>query len=574
MKRQRAHGWMAKLLWGGVAVCVVRLLFPGESEAQRLKAKLAARGERFTLEALGFGQATNEDRAWSVLEEAAQRFGDMSGAEVDPARGVDIERIRSKPPQVAWGQPFLYSYRSGTVLEWNRATAIANRVQPELASLHEAMGSPTARAAWESRLNLYAPIPNYRPLRETAQGLHEFVQVDLRRGAIDPAFTNLMTMVRLCRYHQETAQLVVYMLRVAITGLTVDALWQALQAPGWSEAQLEALQRELAAIDILKTLPLTLELERVGRLQELDKYREGGTAHLQDLARNFGLATMQSGFWKQRLHHAHWSLFRYRDVELRVIQELQQQIDRTRQLAEGHALNTLPAEPTPWQRTPLNAWFDKWAEPNRGFPLLSMYDGVFNSTRAVRTVASNETARRLALVALALERFRLATGGLPETLEQLVPDYLAGVPVDLLEGRSIRYKVRPDQHFSLYAQDATGEPQGSSSEPLTWPAAEPPLPYPEALKEEAQNDDVLPLVQFEGAPLLDVIQTLARQADINLIVDTRVLEYDYPPVDFRLENVTARQTLDVLLRNYGLRLETDPRTMISRVTLPRPSQRE
>ena len=40
---------------------------------------------------------------------------------------------------------------------------------------------------------------------------------------------------------------------------------------------------------------------------------------------------------------------------------------------------------------------------------------------------------------------------------------------------------------------------------------------------EVATDEVLPLVQFEGAPLVDVIKTLARQAGLNVIFDPQVL---------------------------------------------------
>ncbi len=51
--------------------------------------------------------------------------------------------------------------------------------------------------------------------------------------------------------------------------------------------------------------------------------------------------------------------------------------------------------------------------------------------------------------------------------------------------------------------------------------------------------EILPLVQFEDAPLVDVIKTLARQASLNVIFDPRVTtlgadsKSPYPPVSIR-----------------------------------------
>jgi hypothetical protein len=70
--------------------------------------------------------------------------------------------------------------------------------------------------------------------------------------------------------------------------------------------------------------------------------------------------------------------------------------------------------------------------------------------------------------------------------------------------------------------------------------------------------EVLPLVQFEDAPLVDIIKTLARQADFNVVIDPKVTapmpdgRPKYPPVSLRLENVTARDVLEVVLNNNNL----------------------
>lgn len=52
----------------------------------------------------------------------------------------------------------------------------------------------------------------------------------------------------------------------------------------------------------------------------------------------------------------------------------------------------------------------------------------------MRNVAQLRTAR----VSLAIQRYRLATGNLPDTLADLVPTYLDAVPEDPFDGRTLR----------------------------------------------------------------------------------------------------------------------------------------
>lgn len=57
---------------------------------------------------------------------------------------------------------------------------------------------------------------------------------------------------------------------------------------------------------------------------------------------------------------------------------------------------------------------------------------------------------RCARAALAVERYRLAHGALPETLDDLVPEYLKGVPLDPFAKAPLKY-LRKDGGYSVYS---------------------------------------------------------------------------------------------------------------------------
>lgn len=103
-----------------------------------------------------------------------------------------------------------------------------------------------------------------------------------------------------------------------------------------------------------------------------------------------------------------------------------------------------------------------------------------------------------------------------------------------------------------------------------------------AFQGAAEATEVMPLVTFEDAPLLDVIKTLCRQAKINFQFDPRIQAavgpdgkpVPQPMVSLRLENVTARQVLMAVLNNYGYQLVLDPKTQVSRVTIKDPAAPE
>jgi len=65
--------------------------------------------------------------------------------------------------------------------------------------------------------------------------------------------------------------------------------------------------------------------------------------------------------------------------------------------------------------------------------------------------AQAEAQRRLTITALALERYRGKHGSYPNTLIGLVPEFLATVPVDFMDGQPLRYRLTDDGHFILYS---------------------------------------------------------------------------------------------------------------------------
>jgi type II secretory pathway component GspD/PulD (secretin) len=91
---------------------------------------------------------------------------------------------------------------------------------------------------------------------------------------------------------------------------------------------------------------------------------------------------------------------------------------------------------------------------------------------------------------------------------------------------------------------------------------------------------IIPLIQFQDVPITTAIENLARQADINYLLDPKI-NYGQPDehgqiipeptLSIRWENVTAEQALLALLDNYGLQMVQDPRTKIGRITIKDPT---
>jgi hypothetical protein len=50
-----------------------------------------------------------------------------------------------------------------------------------------------------------------------------------------------------------------------------------------------------------------------------------------------------------------------------------------------------------------------------------------------------------------LERYRLAKGKLPETLDVLAPGFIEKIPTDVMDGKPLRYRLNGDGSYILYS---------------------------------------------------------------------------------------------------------------------------
>lgn len=138
--------------------------------------------------------------------------------------------------------------------------------------------------------------------------------------------------------------------------------------------------------------------------------------------------------------------------------------------------------------------------------------------------------------------------------------------------------VDPEPEEPRAAESAPALPAAVVPSAYAAVAEEPVVAVPMDEQEAAMV--VIPLIVMDEVPLMDAIRNLARQAQINYMVDPRVpygqpgpdgREVPQPILSIRWENVTAEQALHAVLNNYNLQLTEDPRARISRISIKDPA---
>jgi hypothetical protein len=262
--------------------------------------------------------------------------------------------------------------------------------------------------------------------------------------------------------HAESWTLVDQMIRSAISFLAVDATWNALQAPGWADGQLDELQRRLRQMSFLNEATRTFEAERAVGLYWIGRLRQGDMPTWMPATSS---AQGWGGRLADRLHLWAWKTLWMESDSLLFLEHYQSTLESLRQLAEGQSY----AVATPGLET-------AWSNLNRRLngPFKYRYriasSVIPNWRRAIDTIVKHETLRQLAIAAIGLRRHELRFGTLPDRLDDLRPQFLADLPVDYYDGRSVRYRRTGTNEFLLYSVGANFvDDLGNAPADLIWP---------------------------------------------------------------------------------------------------------
>jgi hypothetical protein len=278
---------------------------------------------------------------------------------------------------------------------------------------------------------------------------------------------------------QEPEPLVICQLvRIATATIAFNTTWQALQTPDWTEAQLADLQRIWERARFSADMSRALEMERAMALAYGDQLRTSadnlefalrqqesvnevvGEEFGSLPARGFVLHWVYAPFWRFA-----WSA----QDQLRGLNRWQFMIKRER-FARTNSWASLSSTEDPDSEV-YTAMFAGTEEHKGNFydRLRYLFSGMtFSITDVIiRKELEAETLQQMTVAAIAIERYRKATGSFPSDLSALVPRFLHAIPVDRMDGKPLRYRKESDGKFLLYSVGTDGKDDGGDPAPET-----------------------------------------------------------------------------------------------------------
>jgi len=329
-----------------------------------------------------------------------------------------------------------------------QASATTNRTEPILVALGKFDAElQQLQDAANSRPYSWFPIQyDYQPswgilLPHLARmkGLTMLTQVRatarLEAGKSEEAFADLKLGLRLSDSIREEPLLIDHLVRIATLAVDLQTLREGLIRHAWTEPQLIEIGKYLASVDLLAEYAQAMQGERALGVSGLDYLRRRGFREnpMNYIADSEGGSASAGNF---NLMPGGWI---YQNMKT---------------ISEMHQEFTLPAVD---------------AKAHRIFPEISE-----RGTRAVETMRTGpytifakmllpalqkslqKSARMQtyvddARISCALERYRLAEGKLPDTLDVLAPRFIDQIPNDVIDGKPLRYRRNSDGGYVLYS---------------------------------------------------------------------------------------------------------------------------
>ncbi|EEF57504.1 hypothetical protein Cflav_PD0435 [Pedosphaera parvula Ellin514] len=460
---------------------------------RRYQAELRAKGEKLTFTELAIPPSTNAEQVASRAVFISPAI--MSGAYATnsfvrpaPVPCSLMEFVSPGRARVAWGGELWLNPDNGNSsktnihlrIEWADFNRTNAAIAGKLEIYKQALEHPTPDTGWIYQNTILTatsgPPRTFMRDRPLAYGLVNAEIGELHRGNLAGAVTDLHALAGSAQLYRNEPMLVHQMARVTFAEMGLRATWEALQAPGWNEEQLVALQRDWEQVEVMEGAERGFLGTRAEGVIIMENVRRAkGQSFWQIIPfQNVGKTAMMmmnktplAQFWKEQVLPVTYKATSMDADELLHLRQMSEFIDTVRLLKAGR----------PWPEVSLinsNLW-QRFEVEVSGDGIHSYWATAYifpNLSRSLQIAVRTETLRRLAITAIALKRYELRHGHLPSTLAALVPEFLHEVPMDLMSGKPLVYRCNADSTFVLYSVGEDGKDDGGQGGMDLWQGAD------------------------------------------------------------------------------------------------------
>jgi hypothetical protein len=281
-------------------------------------------------------------------------------------------------------------------------------------------------------------LPQLAALKRCEQILEVRTIAEVENNEGGNALGDIKLMLRLNDSIRSDPFLISHLVRIAMIHITMQPIYQALAEHKLSDAQLVELDSEMAKLDFLADYEFSMRGERAGAIAGIEHMRRTRKVEFPVADKGDGV---DSKTLSVSISHLMPDAFFYQN-ELAIARMQQEWL--------------LPMVDVENKIVSPAVVHERQAEGAKEFSHYSLYkvfaEGIFPALNAMqRKIASMQSSVDLARTAIALERYRLARGEYPESLDALAPQFIAKLPHDVIGGGPLKYRRTSDGQFVLYS---------------------------------------------------------------------------------------------------------------------------
>ena len=476
---------VAKILLGFIVLVVAFLLIErwrGQIALASYKKELRAKGEKLSPQ--DFVKTFKaEDNGAPVVFAAIEQL--TNGLVLPHGYPPRMKLLESGRAIVGFREPAWVEkdpYRNGKSLKgiftnhWDELAADLQENNPALLKIQAALTKPVLN----NRLNLAEgnnlKLPSLAHAKSLTYWFGSATQLALHEGRNADAAKYLVAEIGALRLLAEDRIVISELVRIATGAIAKVDTWEALQADGWADSDLAVIQKAWESQRFMASMATSLEGERV-YINQIAQQMHNSNDEMYEWI--FGQAAalfsdpdgpepiwvkwlmeipyseeLLEGLRKQ-IYCRVWRFAWAHQAELKILKDMQTLIELTRITTKNASY--LAVKPD------LEALVQKLGDKNKSFYdrlRFPLTDEVIITIPAILKPARAEADRAQCITAIALKRYSLRYGKLPDTLSALVPEFIAAVPVDYLDGQPIKYRLNADGSFTLYSVGEDGKDDG------------------------------------------------------------------------------------------------------------------
>jgi len=284
-------------------------------------------------------------------------------------------------------------------------------------------------------------LPHLNSFRAVCRRLQLKACAELALGRSEEALEDVKLSLSVADSAKGEPFLISYLIRVNCLQIAAQPIWEGLAQHAWSDAQLRELETRLQQYNFVADLKPVFDAERAWGIGIIDYVKNTGKVAVfsdsgnddPSLAR---LARIVPSGWFDQEQASYCRLF---------TSEMEGTFDPA-------ARRVFPSRAKSSEQV-----LDREFHGRNLFDVIFVRHQLLSGmllpalTRVVVRAATAQVPTDQAVLACALERYRIANGQFPQTLDALVPRFISQLPHDVITGEPYKYRLTKDGRFVLYS---------------------------------------------------------------------------------------------------------------------------